>query len=249
VLESSGLRYPKLRYPDSIRVLELQPAVSTSSPLTGRLRSHRIEENSCKYEALSYVWGDVSETVDLYCEGRVMGITQNLDSALRHIRYPDRPRYLWVDAICINQSNTAERGHQVRLMRSIYKSAQQVLVWIAEDQPYHLKGHKSSLDESELEETTKATYAFEILSHIYDTMNVKWAITILDNRKRSRLDRMDWEHDLSARRKKRGRDAAYNDTWEVVEEFFSAAWFGRQCEYIPRCNQHVRHILTFYLKG
>jgi hypothetical protein len=229
-LEISGLRYHKLRHPDSIRILELQPAVSISSPLNGRLRSSRIGELNYNYEALSYVWGDVSKSVDLFCEGRVMGITQNLDSALRHVRYSDRPRYLWVDAVCINQSDTTERGHQVRLMRSIYKSAWQVLVWIAEDQPYHFKGLERSLVKPELVMTTKATHAFEIINHIYDRMSVKHALPNIDKIRSSRLDRMDWQYNVSIERMRWERDATYNDTWEVIEEFFSSAWFGRQCK-------------------
>lgn len=30
-----------------------------------------------------------------------MGITRNLEAALRHISYQDRPRILWVDAVCV----------------------------------------------------------------------------------------------------------------------------------------------------
>ena len=40
------------------------------------------------------------------------------------------PTYVWVDAICIDQSNDNERGHQVGLMRKIYEAAQCVSVWL-----------------------------------------------------------------------------------------------------------------------
>jgi hypothetical protein len=30
---------------------------------------------------------------------------------------------LWVDAICINQKDTNERGHQVGIMRNVYSKA------------------------------------------------------------------------------------------------------------------------------
>jgi hypothetical protein len=42
---------------------------------------------------------------------------------------------LWIDAICINQANTAERNHQVNLMRSVYAQASIVLVWLGEVDP------------------------------------------------------------------------------------------------------------------
>lgn len=40
------------------------------------------------------------------------------------------PRVLWVDAICINQSNPDEKNHQVRQMYRIYSSASRVLIWL-----------------------------------------------------------------------------------------------------------------------
>jgi hypothetical protein len=37
---------------------------------------------------------------------------------------------LWIDAICIDQTNTEERGSQVQLMGEIYNKASQVYVWL-----------------------------------------------------------------------------------------------------------------------
>jgi len=37
---------------------------------------------------------------------------------------------LWIDAICINQENSLEKGHQIKLMGQIYKNASRVLVWL-----------------------------------------------------------------------------------------------------------------------
>lgn len=38
--------------------------------------------------------------------------------------------YLWIDALCIDQDNVAERGHQVGLMADIYRDAKHVMVWL-----------------------------------------------------------------------------------------------------------------------
>lgn len=43
---------------------------------------------------------------------------------------PRRWKYFWIDAICIDQSNTLERNHQVQMMSEIYKSAQFVMIWL-----------------------------------------------------------------------------------------------------------------------
>jgi hypothetical protein len=37
-----------------------------------------------------------------------------------------------VDAICINQEDIPERNHQITLMRDIYESARQTVVWLGE---------------------------------------------------------------------------------------------------------------------
>lgn len=93
--------------------------------------------NSCfepSYEALSYVWGSLKLTVTAYVvhedtSTTTLQIGQNLATALRHLRYSDRPRVLWVDAICINQKDPSERSEQVLRMGLIYGLASRVIVW------------------------------------------------------------------------------------------------------------------------
>jgi hypothetical protein len=57
-------------------------------------------------------------------------VRANLWSALCHLRLPKRDRFLWIDAICIDQGNILERNHQVKRMGSIYEGASKVLVWL-----------------------------------------------------------------------------------------------------------------------
>jgi hypothetical protein len=59
-------------------------------------------------------------------------ITRNLHAALNDLRYKDRERILWADALCINQSDLVERTHQVSLMSSVYGRAALVIVWLGE---------------------------------------------------------------------------------------------------------------------
>lgn len=59
---------------------------------------------------------------------RTIPITENLDEALRHLRYPDRPRHMWIDSLCIDQGNMEERGRQVGNMSHIYWNAPRVVV-------------------------------------------------------------------------------------------------------------------------
>ncbi|KAH6620421.1 heterokaryon incompatibility protein-domain-containing protein [Boeremia exigua] len=86
------------------------------------------------YEAVSYTWadgdGDRCMASSISCRGKCIPITRNCDAALRRLRLPSRSRRLWVDAICINQQDTAEKNYQVRLMASIYTKASQVLAYL-----------------------------------------------------------------------------------------------------------------------
>jgi hypothetical protein len=43
----------------------------------------------------------------------------------------ERP-LIWVDAVCINQSDLVERGHQVSIMQNIYSKSMQTLIWLGD---------------------------------------------------------------------------------------------------------------------
>lgn len=68
--------------------------------------------------------------IDLGC---MVPVTRNLDEALRRFRYKHKETVVWVDAVCIDQSNTEERGHQVGIMGKIYRRAENVVAWLGPD--------------------------------------------------------------------------------------------------------------------
>ncbi|KAH8591877.1 heterokaryon incompatibility, partial [Bisporella sp. PMI_857] len=82
--------------------------------------------------ALSYAWGETTTTHHVMIEGKRLPITANLDKALRRVRRNNQDLYLWVDAICINQDDTAEKENQISMMFQIYQSATQVVVYLGE---------------------------------------------------------------------------------------------------------------------
>ncbi|KAJ9654442.1 hypothetical protein H2198_006522 [Neophaeococcomyces mojaviensis] len=85
-----------------------------------------------QFEALSYTWGSKENPGRVFVgpDSRPLSVTRNLAHALVHLRYPDKPRTLWIDAICVNQSDMHERGSQVKRMADIYKNAYRVVVWL-----------------------------------------------------------------------------------------------------------------------
>jgi ankyrin repeat protein len=96
-----------------------------------RASLHSIEDG-IDYEALSYTWGSAEKPYEIETDGKKFPVAKNLFQALEHLRLQHQDRILWIDAICIDQSNIDERGHQVRQMSSIYQRAEQVIVWLGQ---------------------------------------------------------------------------------------------------------------------
>ncbi|VBB71410.1 Putative protein of unknown function [Podospora comata] len=140
---------PKCQEHDyTIRLLHLLPARDSDASL----RCWLIEKGyrdywgipvSHDYHAVSYTWGDpvFPEALEVLPNSfsspteslGVIRITQNLHSALKHLRRRDVPVVLWVDAVCINQSDVTERNSQVSNMPNIYKKASSTIVWLGDE--------------------------------------------------------------------------------------------------------------------
>ncbi|OTB12793.1 hypothetical protein K445DRAFT_337402, partial [Daldinia sp. EC12] len=117
---------PLDRETGQIRILLLQPG-TFHSPIRCGLS---IESVQSRFEALSYVWGDVNDTLPIEVLGQEVKITKNLESALRHLRDSDQVRRLWVDAVCVDQDDSSELSHQVAMMDTIYSRAERVIAWL-----------------------------------------------------------------------------------------------------------------------
>ncbi|RYO97352.1 hypothetical protein DL764_007330 [Monosporascus ibericus] len=116
----------------TIRLLTLHPG-DWDAPISCHLFTTRLTD-ACSYKALSYCWktdGD-SPDVDISCNLRTLTISSNLNAALKRLRQDPANRRIWVDAICINQQDDAERTYQVGLMRDIYHLSAEVLIWLGE---------------------------------------------------------------------------------------------------------------------
>lgn len=82
--------------------------------------------------ACSYVWGGSKPSQLILINERPFHIRQNLHDFLLQMRKDGFLKPLWVDALCIDQSNTSERNHQVRQMGSIYRGARAVVSWLGQ---------------------------------------------------------------------------------------------------------------------
>jgi hypothetical protein len=96
-----------------------------------------LEPISIKYEALSWRWGDEKKgkyAVMIRKDGKLhrKRVSGTLGLALKYLRF-EAERFLWIDAICINQENNDERSSQVAMMSLVYAAATKACVWLGED--------------------------------------------------------------------------------------------------------------------
>ncbi|KAI9710555.1 MAG: hypothetical protein M1820_002691 [Bogoriella megaspora] len=122
-----------------IRLLKILPDSGSGPVECELLPKRRLADVEEKYTALSYVAGDPKNIEVILVDGVRCNVFANLDYALREARnfwsqnHKDEEFLLWVDQICIDQSNDSERSHQVGFMREIYQSAKQTLASLSAD--------------------------------------------------------------------------------------------------------------------
>jgi Heterokaryon incompatibility protein (HET) len=157
-----------------------------------------------KYEALSYTWGTADSPETAYvtespgAESSTLQIQQNLASALRHLRYHDSPRKLWVDAVCINQKDALEKNTQVTRMADIYRQAFRVVVWLG----------------SESSNSKLAMSTLDYLGAQVETLTMD-----------GRLSSPNSTHQLWHRSR---CELPYNQaTWQAILDIFNRPWFDR----------------------
>lgn len=131
--------YPVLIDHNDIRVVELLPATDTVDPIRCRLKHVSLNDSSpVRYIALSYTWGDTTSRASIIVshrehDERTLSVTTNLQAALRRMRGTDGESvWMWIDFICINQSDLIERSLQAGKMKDVYQKAAEVYVWLGE---------------------------------------------------------------------------------------------------------------------
>jgi ankyrin repeat protein len=113
-----------------IRLLKILPATPTAE-IRCQLDEFTLHE-TLAYTALSYTWGSQHGVHRIYINDHPLLVPKNLWRFLNHARdlAGDLTGWIWCDMLSINQIDLAERGHQVKLMSRIFKTAQIVVVWL-----------------------------------------------------------------------------------------------------------------------
>lgn len=121
-MQAHGFQYAPLpRSTEKTRLIVLSAGVGEDQLDCNTVHMHLTEPGA--YETISYCWGSPNAGISIKLDGHRFAISANAAAALHGMRLPTQNRYLWIDALCIDQQNEAERNHQVGIMGKIYASA------------------------------------------------------------------------------------------------------------------------------
>ncbi len=149
---ATGLGYRALNTPeDEFRLLVFE---NTDSVDTDELLKCYVQHESMRraallpdFYAVSYTWGDISQRSTILVGGNKIKVPRNAEVALRRcihelhthgLTQDIRPRrlYIWIDAVCINHADRAERSSQLSMMNAVYTQAKTVMIWLGEDEDH-----------------------------------------------------------------------------------------------------------------
>ncbi|CAH0052378.1 unnamed protein product [Clonostachys solani] len=162
-MEHTHYQYRPLLNPDSIRLISADLAINNGI-LSCQLVEVDVDSKKSPppYHTLSYTWGnphsvakDVPNSeldilkqptritvsgppssMDAWPSGSLW-ITKNLHDFLQEFcrNPPSDVQYIWVDSICISQTDLDERNAQVRMMSKTFANCESVIVWLGLDDP------------------------------------------------------------------------------------------------------------------
>lgn len=132
--------------PGEIRVIDLPKfdddtnTWASNGCISGCLRTVKLDHKP-RYAALSYVWGQgenpprhwfMCRSSSVSSSWTRLRITPNCWSALWNLIRAQGDLTIWVDAICIDQHNEAEKLDQIPLMGKIFSQADTVFAWLGD---------------------------------------------------------------------------------------------------------------------
>ncbi|PQE14200.1 heterokaryon incompatibility protein [Rutstroemia sp. NJR-2017a BVV2] len=123
-------------YHNQLRLLKF---LQDGNHISAVLETFSVEEAIPPYHALSYTWASNETGLEkpwaIQIGDRQLPVLDSLQPFVQTLRAKNMlldGRWWWIDSICIDQTNLEERGQQVHLMESIYRRADQVIIWLGE---------------------------------------------------------------------------------------------------------------------
>jgi hypothetical protein len=115
----------------SIRLVQVLPELSPCGLIQCTILHTTVD--SALYTCLSYEWGPADQGDWISINFKPHYVRRNLLDFLETARRYHHSKALWIDALCIDQTNDFERNHQVQMMGVIYSRAVEVLPWLGND--------------------------------------------------------------------------------------------------------------------
>ena len=117
-----------------IRLLEMLPG-DNEECLRFSISTHSLYDVGIKFNAITYTWGKKRKTPRILIDDKVYFVGRNCYKALESIHWPWiqgrlRGNLVWVDSVCINQDDVAEKSSQVSVMGEVYARAAEVFACV-----------------------------------------------------------------------------------------------------------------------
>ena len=103
----------------------------------GCLETFPLSSPECpRFTAVSYVWAGSNFTKKIQVnDGLTLSVLPTVSLILEAMKHDSHlfsgdKVWLWIDSICINQTDFAERTAQVKMMREIFQAAKRVIAWL-----------------------------------------------------------------------------------------------------------------------
>ncbi|KAK5679132.1 hypothetical protein LTS10_008791 [Elasticomyces elasticus] len=125
-------RLPPSSHGRFIRLVEVLPELTEAGSVQCYIHEVSLDENTPRYQSLSYSWGTISDMYNILCNGQSLKITQTLHGVLLALRLPDKSRLIWIDQLSINQQDAIEKTQQVAMMRDIYQGSSLTIAWLGD---------------------------------------------------------------------------------------------------------------------
>lgn len=131
-MDYSKIYRPLVRSKREIRLLRVRPRCDGKITLS-LLACSLISEPA--YVAVSYCWTERPRTQKILLEGCPFFVRPNLYDYLEVLSAEQESSLIFIDALCINQTDEEEIVAQIRLMRTIYSNSREVVAWMGMGSP------------------------------------------------------------------------------------------------------------------
>ncbi|ORY10184.1 heterokaryon incompatibility protein-domain-containing protein [Clohesyomyces aquaticus] len=112
------------------RILHVRRSANDGTPVC-TFETISLDSPSHQYIAISYTWGDPTPVRQVASsDGQPLTLSRILSDLFDAMSNRHDTFTIYVDALCINQSDLVEKANQVRIMGKVYSNAQMVMVWL-----------------------------------------------------------------------------------------------------------------------